>query len=84
MAASNGDKKPVVFTDGNEVRKFLRARILKRYKTFAEYGRQEGGFSTQYISNILAEDGRHIPEWMLKRFKCTHKKEIVHTWTHKP
>lgn len=77
------DKKPPKLETQADVRDYLRARIMKRYGTLAEYARSEG-WGTQYVCNVLtqtASSQRPIPEQMLKRFRITRKREVVETFS---
>lgn len=76
------DKKPPKLETADQVRAYLRERIIKRYKTLAEYARSEG-WGVQYVSNVLtqtASSQRPIPDQMLKRFRITRKREMVETF----
>lgn len=71
-----------VFTDGKQVRTYLRQSILTRFPSLAEYARfetaqQKRSFTSQRLSNILAGD-KAIPEFMLRRWRI--QKTVTEKW----
>jgi hypothetical protein len=76
-------KKPPKLETMDDVRDFMREKIIKRYGSLAAYAREEG-WGTQYVSNVLTHTEscqRPIPEQMWKRFRVTHHQEIIDTFT---